>query len=320
MVGEARRTAQALCRSLEFGTVDEGKVGIIVTELGTNLCRHAKEGQILLRALVEDRGLEILAIDRGPGMSDINRCMIDGVSSGSSMGAGLGAVHRQSDHFDIYSEVGKGTVILARVFAGAKPAEREIDFGVVCVPYPGETICGDDWFLGRGPQQTSLLVVDGLGHGISANEASEAAVGVAERNPGRPPDDMLKLIHNRLRSTRGAAGSMAVVNASTKKLDFTGIGNVRGCLVRNGETKGIIVHNGTLGLQIRSLKNFTLDLESDDLVILHSDGLTTRWDIASYPGLRHRSCATIAGVLFRDHRRPNDDATVAVLRITSKDR
>ena len=82
-----------------------GRVPLIVTELATNLLLHATGGEIIIRMLPAEAapGLEIVALDRGPGIADLQRCMADGYSGGGTRGCGLGAVRRLSTEFDIYS-------------------------------------------------------------------------------------------------------------------------------------------------------------------------------------------------------------------------
>src|SRR5687768_10037593 len=119
-VGEARRAAAALAGRLGFDDRDAGKVALVVTEAATNLVKHARDGAVLLRPLDDAGavGIEVLALDRGPGMADVGRCLRDGFSTAGSPGNGLGAVRRLAAVLDIYSALGSGTALLARVWAG----------------------------------------------------------------------------------------------------------------------------------------------------------------------------------------------------------
>src|SRR5690348_7468410 len=101
-VGEVRRAAQAMA-GFEFDAQAAGRVAIVATELATNLLRHAGGGELLLQTLgIEGTAVvEMLALDRGPGMADVERCMMDGYSTIGTPGTGLGAVRRLADEFDI---------------------------------------------------------------------------------------------------------------------------------------------------------------------------------------------------------------------------
>ncbi|MCC6989472.1 MAG: ATP-binding protein [Acidobacteria bacterium] len=118
-VGAARRTAVRAADALGLSESRRGDVALIATELATNLVRHAQEGLVLIQTLGSPAGqcLELLAIDRGPGMVDPQKCLQDGYSTGGTAGTGLGAVRRLADEFDLESRREAGTVLLARVHA-----------------------------------------------------------------------------------------------------------------------------------------------------------------------------------------------------------
>lgn len=118
-VGEARRRALALAEEQGFSQVRRGELAIVVSELCSNLCRHAAQGEVLLRPL-PGPGVEVLALDRGPGMRDVAACLRDGYSTAGSAGIGLGAVVRLSAEFDLYSRPA-GTLVLARLFRDGRP-------------------------------------------------------------------------------------------------------------------------------------------------------------------------------------------------------
>ena len=148
-VGEARRTALWLAARMGFGEGRAGQLALVVTELATNLATHARNGEILLRPLdspSEHPGIEVLAIDAGPGIPDMALSERDGYSTAGTLGHGLGAIRRQSDDFWVYTQP-SGTVIAARVArdAGAAPNQLPLDIGAVCVSKPGEDVCGDQW-------------------------------------------------------------------------------------------------------------------------------------------------------------------------------
>jgi hypothetical protein len=77
--------------------------------------------------------------------------------------------------------------------------------------------------------------------------------------------------------------------------------------------------NGTLGHEMRAAVQYQYPLSRRALVIMHSDGLSANWSLDKYPGLFQRHPAVVAGVLFRDHRRERDDATVVVVRALEND-
>ena len=135
-IAEARRKAIQLASIANFSERDCGRLAIVVTEAATNILRHGGGGEIVLDARSCDHGGEvnILALDGGPGMANVQDCLRDGVSAADSAGTGLGAIQRQSDHFDIYSKPGLGTAIVCGVrTAGYRhPAYPGLELGA-CV-------------------------------------------------------------------------------------------------------------------------------------------------------------------------------------------
>jgi hypothetical protein len=65
---------------------------------------------------------------------------------------------------------------------------------------------------------------------------------------------------------------------------------------------------------MRRVQEFSYPWEPDATLVVHSDGLSTRWRPESYPGLQRHDPAVMAGVLFRDFARARDDASVIVVR------
>ena len=102
-VAEARRLVAQRARLAGVTTARLGDVAIVVTELATNLLKHAGGGHSLAshRDDGDGAGLELLALDRGSGMTDVGRCMDDGYSTAGSPGTGLGAIARLADDLRI---------------------------------------------------------------------------------------------------------------------------------------------------------------------------------------------------------------------------
>ena len=119
--------------------------------------------------------------------------------------------------------------------------------------------------------------------------------------------------------TRGAAVAVARIDAAAQVVRFVGVGNISALLVQPAGARHMVSHNGTAGHVAPRIREFTYEFTSDPLVILHSDGLATRWDIAAYPGLTAQHPSLIAGVLLRDHRRSRDDASVVAMRASELD-
>jgi anti-sigma regulatory factor (Ser/Thr protein kinase) len=320
-IGECRRTARRLGEACKLGESDVGKICIIATELATNLVRHGGGGEMLIQVLNGGAAvqLEMLAIDRGRGMQDVDRCLRDGYSTGGTPGTGLGAVSRLSTTFDIYSVPGKGTVVLSRVEpktegSSAADGTSRLQFGAICVALAGEVECGDTWRIADRGTVWSVLVADGLGHGPMAAIAARAAAQAFLDRPFDEPSSVLQSLHRALAATRGAAAACAQLHADEARVDYGGIGNIHGAVVGWEGSRGMVSHNGTLGMQMPRCRQFAYDWPCGELVVMHSDGLSARWNLAEHPGLYTHHPAIIAAVLYRDLARNRDDATVVVVR------
>lgn len=316
--GEARRQAVALATAQGLGPSDAGRIALVVTEAATNVLKHAGKGQVLLRPLREaaDRpGVEVLALDRGPGMADVARCMQDGYSTAGSPGTGLGAMSRLASTLEIYSAPSRGTALLARVLPqGAVPAAAgPLAVGTIGVPAPGETVSGDDWSMLRSGDRALVLVADGLGHGSLAAKAASEAVRLFEASGHLPLEEMFRAIHGALAATRGAAVSIAELDAGAREVRFAGVGNVTGFLAWPGGSRSMVTHSGTVGGHFGRARALSYTWGTGSLLVMHTDGLNSHASLDAYPGLLARHPTLVAAVLYRDFARGRDDATVVVV-------
>lgn len=315
-VGEARRHAAQLSQHALLDDVQAGRVAIIVTELGNNLVRHAKGGFLLLAMYEGRREVEVISIDRGPGIADVGRSLSDGFSTGGTPGTGLGAVRRLATDFHLHSAVPDGTIVVARVRAGdvhERPAPPIVAAGL-SVALAGELVCGDAWAVALHGNGASVLVADGLGHGPAAAEASQAAIDVFAAEPKAAPRKMLAAMHARLRSTRGAAVTLLQLDGDASSIRSSGAGNVAARIVSGDSDKSVLTQHGTVGLQMRSPDELALDWPPHALLVVHSDGLESRWSPQRLMPLLRRDPMLAAALLLRDHSRGRDDTTVVVVR------
>jgi anti-sigma regulatory factor (Ser/Thr protein kinase) len=323
-VGAARRKVADLAKGLGFDEAGAEKAAIITTEMGTNLVKHAGRGSLLARVTIDKAngqgdigGLELLALDNGPGMANVTECMRDGYSTTGSQGQGLGAINRLASSFEIYSQVGTGTVLLAQLWKQPPPDRSpgaRFEVAGVCLPKQGEEVSGDAWIATPHPDRCLVLVADGLGHGPHAAAAAGEAVCAFENNLALPPARLLEAIHLALRPTRGAAVAVTEIEPG-RQVKFAGIGNIAGSIVATDHSvRHMISHNGIAGHEARKFQEFTYPWPQGALLVLHSDGLNTRWRLESYPGLAARRPGVVAGVLYRDFDRKTDDVTVVVVR------
>lgn len=314
--GEVRRAAAALAARLGADVTTAGRIALIATEATTNAVKHAREGEAVLYGTRRDGAwtVGILTFDRGPGMRDVAACLRDGVSTAGSPGTGLGAIRRLATTFDLHSTPA-GTVVLAELRGGARGNGAAYDVGMIRVPRAGEAACGDDGVVvAIGEGRCVVLLVDGLGHGLPAASAAEEATRLCRARPDGGPEAVLAMLHDGLRGTRGAAAAVAEVDPRRGIVRYAGVGNVEGAVYAAGTTKRMVSHHGTLGHQAVRIRGFTYPWSARAVLLLHSDGLSTRSDLEAYPGLADRHPMLVAAVLYRDFGRRTDDASVVVLR------
>lgn len=338
-VSFARRSIGELAHGVGFDDTMLGRLAIVVTECGTNQLKHAQRGELLVRPIAraegggsaspEVYGIELLAIDSGPGILDLHACFADGYTTAGSPGNGMGAIQRLSDELDIWSAPGLGTVLRIVIWSDASTAvpshPAPVVYGAINLPLEGETLCGDLWTCGYAGSEFVVLVADGLGHGPLANTAALAATETFARLDAPGVVEIMEASHEALRPTRGAAlgaASIPAVDLTDEVIGnarFCGVGNIAASVWAPGGHRHLVSHAGIVGHQMRKAQEFQVGWPPDGLLILHSDGLATRWDLSRYPGLAHRHPALIAAVLYRDFARGRDDVTVFVARMRSKE-
>ena len=310
-----RQHAGRLALTLGFSEERAGQTALITSELATNIAKHAAGGEILIQEVDGDpRGIEVFAIDKGPGVPP--HAMRDGYSTAGSMGTGFGAIARQADEFEIFSSPDNGTVAVARVWKTAAPANRRMPLTGISVPKSGESVCGDAWGYQSESVRHQLIVLDGLGHGPQAADAATAAMRVFAERSMLPPVDLIEEIHLALRATRGAAVGVTMIDQERSLVRFAGVGNIVASLVTpNAPRQTLASHNGTAGVAMRRIQEFTYPIGSGTVLVMHSDGLGTHWNPDAYVSVWRRDPALAAGLLYRDHTRGRDDCTVVVAHI-----
>jgi anti-sigma regulatory factor (Ser/Thr protein kinase) len=315
-IGEARRVASRMAQSMSMSETRQAGVAIVATELATNLVRHARNGRLLLQTLRMSAGacLEFLAVDSGPGIAELHRCMQDGFSTRGTAGTGLGAIRRLSDEFDAYSTLATGTAVMARILAAERTRPERSPFlhGAVSIAAPHEQVCGDAWSVTERDGGLAVMVADGLGHGPLAAEAAQRAIATFTSDPFAAASQVLERAHLAVRGSRGAAVACVQVTADGA-VRHAGMGNVETSLVSSTGRRGLASQNGTIGVEIRKVLSSEAAWPARGVLVMHSDGLTSRWTLDPYPGLLVRHPAIIACILARDFLRGRDDATVVVV-------
>ncbi len=313
-----KKEIHALATLANFGTHKIGQIDIVVSEMVSNLVKHADEGVILVKLIEEDnkQGIEIISIDEGPGMTDVARMISDGTSTKNTLGQGLGAMNRLCDVFQVYSQKDWGTVVLVRMFEEElskfkKPAIAVIK--TLIIPKHGETACGDAFYYTASDTHLKLFLGDGLGHGVEAaaavEKAGEAFMHCSETDPG----EIIRFINTAVKKTRGLVGTVVVFDIDARKWQICGVGNIATKIINPTNSKNHLSYNGIIGLNIPNTLNAQeVAYEKGQRIIMCSDGIKSRWDSTKYPSVFRYDNTVFCAGLFKDFARHTDDTSVMV--------
>jgi anti-sigma regulatory factor (Ser/Thr protein kinase) len=320
-IGIIKRDVRALANQLKFSARKIGEIDIIIAELTSNLVKYANEGELLIRPLksTTNAGIELISLDSGPGMTDPLRMMIDGVSTGGSLGQGLGAIKRLADLFQLYSIPNRGTIGLVHIYQKSVDISEKAplaDVQCIVVPKSGETACGDGAYARLSTAGVVMFLGDGLGHGTSAQQAVRQAIHTLEQQRGLSPANWLTAMHRAAIGTRGLVGTCAVFEYGSRKWKLCGVGNIRTQLAGINQTKSYIPQNGILGYNLpRTLIEHELPYEPGHCLVMASDGIQTRWNPARYPNISRYNPIILAAAIYKEFARRTDDMSVVVARI-----
>jgi anti-sigma regulatory factor (Ser/Thr protein kinase) len=307
-----RSAATALASRLQFPEARGDQLTLAVTEAATNLHKHAVQGSMLLRiARGESRpGIELVTIDAGPGFLDTDGALRDGHSTSGTLGIGLGAIARLADFYDVYSVPGHGTALVARFWP--TPLAVTAPYAGLVRPITGENECGDVFGAAEADGRLTGVLCDGLGHGPLAASAAREAVNAVLDDPQETPSTLLERAHRRIAHTRG--GAVGIVAVAGQQVQFAGLGNIAATILVDGTRKGMLSVPGIAGHQARAIRQFEYTAPPGAVIVLHSDGISGRWDPAAFPGLHQRDPLVIAAELLANAGSHRDDAGVLVLK------
>jgi serine phosphatase RsbU (regulator of sigma subunit) len=190
-----------------------------------------------------------------------------------------------------------------------------IDWSVSTRPYDGERECGDAYVVVNIPNGVLMAVIDGLGHGSEAAEASRAAVKTITDNASESVTRLISICHGTLHNTRGAALSIVSIDAASNTLTWAGVGNVEGMLFRADETmaplrESLPLRSGVVGYQIQAVRANTLPVFAGDVLVMVTDGILTQFTEASLIG----GADDIAAGILERYGKDTDDALALVAR------
>jgi len=317
MVLVAQQHARQVARVAGLDEAAADDAALAAAELAGNAQRHGTGGRLVLQPAADVAAVDVVALDRGPGMADWERAFVDGYSTTDrSLGAGLGAVVRVATTVTGCAEAGVGTVVGARI---GPPGDAGV-VGAIGTPCRGERVNGDAWSWWVDEEGIFAVLADGLGHGPAAASAGAQAVAGPAELAGLALPDALMRIHARIRGTRGAAVTVVrlrpAADGAGSELLVAGVGNVAAVVVSpDGAVRRTLIGHGTAGLAVRSPTQTSTPVPAGGVVVLHTDGLLSSWDLTGRPRAISSPPGVLAALLLRDHERGTDDTGVVVLTL-----
>jgi anti-sigma regulatory factor (Ser/Thr protein kinase) len=318
-VGAARRAVKQYADQFGVTSACSGRAELAVTELATNLLYHAKPGGWILARATPPARIELIAVDHGPGIANLDAAIAGRTPSPKGLGRGLTVVRRASSYFDVHTAIGRGTIVLSVLdldpAAQRSPPAAQRRWAGISVGV--QESCGDGWAVATLDGGAAIAVVDGLGHGLRASAATDAALLAFMADPA-DVDGFVARANSAMRGTRGAAVAICRLDPGSAELRYVSVGNVSGRVRSRCGERGLLSYHGTLGMRAAPPKArvLTCPWQPDDVLVLWTDGLNTRVDLSADADLFNHDPAVVAAALHRDHRRDRDDATVVVVRNT----
>lgn len=319
-VGEARRAAQTLAAALGFVPQACDEIALAMTELATNLIKHAGGGSLTLTPLAEGGrvGLEIQSRDTGRGIANVELALGDRFSTAAgSRGTGLGSINRLMDEFDIASQRGRGTDIVCRKWRREyQPSLRPcpLSFGVATRPRIFGQVNGDAFVVHQWAESALVGIIDGLGHGQFAHRAAQTARQYVESHFDLPLDQIFRGTGRACRATRGVVMALARFDWGQGRMTFAAVGNILMRVFPRSEPFHFVVRRGVIGLNAPKPVVTEHSWPHDHILVLHSDGISVHWGWHDFPGWADSPADAMARELLRTKAKAEDDATIIVVK------
>lgn len=298
---------------------------LVASELVSNNVKHAGGRGMIQVWQQPGPVLDLVALDFGPGIANLNLAEEDGYSTASTLGKGLGSIRRLSDELLVYTQPENpgrirkwsGTVFLARFFPGDEKgcASENIlpgfQVGLFSRSLSDLRYNGDRIYLRQDGNRLRWLHLDGLGHGELAQEATTNLAPQLAR--GDDPAAVLEAVDLQLSESRGAVAIVGEIDLGQNKAQVIGVGDMHAHLYDRDQISNIPFAPGILGREHRTSSMFHADFGKKSLVVSASDGIRRNWDTANFVGLFNQHPQLIAYTLGNIMGRISDDQSICVL-------
>jgi len=316
-----RRLAKVVSKKAGFTEIQQEEIILVVSELATNIIKHATRGIITVELISDSvrNGIAVKSQDNGPGF-DPAVALADGFSTTKSLGRGLGVINRFVDELDILTpqQNNHETAISCKKWlqsdiATPKPHNvRALDIGVVSKPKPGQELNGDAFFIKNTETGTVIALIDGLGHGYPAFNA--AAKQYIQSHLDQSLDSLFEGVDRACLGTNGVVMSLAHFDRVQGKIIFAGVGNISAKLVGGTEKHDLLAKRGILGRHPPAIKQTEVYWHQHLGLVMHSDGLSYKWYWKDFSFFFDKSAQFIAEHMHRTLLMHNDDASLIFVK------
>lgn len=318
-VAAARRAAERAGEAMGFPPTACAEIALAVSELATNLVKHAQGGIVKLTPLNRNgqMGLQMESVDQGVGIADFAQALTDGFSTAGSLGHGLGTINRLTDEFDIAVPPGGGTHVTCRKWRRDYAASLwscPLTVGVSSRPHPQCEVNGDAFLIKHWAESLLVGVIDGLGHGLAAHRAAQAARRYVEHHFDLPLADLFRGVERTCHGTRGVVMALCRFDWARATMTYASVGNIEARVCGGPALAHPFVRRGVLGSHAPAPLVAETPWQPDAVFVLHSDGVRSHWRWEDFPELAGKSAAGTAHALLQALAKETDDATVLVVR------
>ena len=326
--------------------VDKSLIATMVSELASNIIKYAKSGYIELCSyeLPGKVEIEILAIDKGPGIANLQQAMQEHFSSGGTLGLGLPGIKRIADEFEIQPNFGQGLRILARkyikvdaskqilslttVSCSSKlekqaafrvaalikaPSHNNFEIGMRIRAYPGQNVCGDQVLSLPLVDGHLLAIVDATGHGPDAHKMAVMLITAIRKIASGDLSDMMKTLYELSRGSIGAAVGLAIFDPNKRTVRYAGIGNTSLIVYNDKKWRGVS-RDGMVGQRLPTFTEQLTTFNPGDMAIMFTDGLSESLTNEEAMKLRLQNAHVIASRLVDVLGKVHDDASCIALK------
>lgn len=181
-------------------------------------------------------------------------------------------------------------------------------------PMPGHHVGGDAAVVREVEDGLLVTIVDVLGHGVEAHEFAVQIQSFFEATTVTDPEMLANALHARFRGGRGAAVGICHIRREDGVANYVGHGNTAARRLWRQPAR-MVSRDGTIGGRIRSCPSQTLKLESGDVLLMYTDGVKDRFELADYRHVISDTAPSIARNVVEMFGKGHDDAACIAVRI-----